>query len=190
MTQSIPGPPANLSFSHVGFYVHDLPKMEAFYTRVLGFVATDRGIARGAPIVFLSRDPKEHHQIILAEGRTGGPEARVVNQVALRAGSLQDLRDMADILEDESEVSQIDPINHGNAWSLYFRDPEGNRIEVFVDSPWYVEQPLIEPLDLSMSDDEIHDRTRSAYGDSPTFRPAEEWRAEFGEKLRAAGLPV
>ena len=190
MPQSIPGPPANLSFSHVGFYVHDLPKMEEFYTRVLGFFATDRGIARGAPIVFLRRDPKEHHQIILAEGRTGGPEARVVNQVALSAGSLQDLRDMLAILENEAEVSQIDPINHGNAWSLYFRDPEGNRIEVFVDSPWYVEQPLIEPLDLSQSDDEIHDRTRSAYGGSPTFRPAEEWRAEFGEKLRAAGLPV
>ena len=24
----MPKPPANLSFSHVGFYVHDLPKME------------------------------------------------------------------------------------------------------------------------------------------------------------------
>ncbi|MCY4395797.1 MAG: VOC family protein [Rhodospirillaceae bacterium] len=186
----MPKPPANLSFSHVGFYVHDLPKMEAFYTRVLGFVATDRGIARGSPIVFLSRDPKEHHQIILSEGRTGGPEARVVNQVSLRADSLQDLRDMTAILEDEAEVSQIDPINHGNAWSLYFRDPEGNRIEVFIDSPWYVEQPLIEPLDLSLSDDEIHERTRTAYSGSPTFRPAEEWRAEFTEKLRAAGLPV
>ena len=114
----------------------------------------------------------------------------MVNQVSLRAGSLQDLRDMAAILEDETEVSQIDPVNHGNAWSLYFRDPEGNRIEVFIDSPWYVEQPLIEPLDLSLSDDEIHERTRTAYSGSPTFRPAEEWRAEFTEKLRATGLPV
>lgn len=183
-------PPANLSFSHVGFYVHDLAKMEAFYTRVLGFVASDRGIARGNPIVFLSRNPKEHHQIVLAEGRVGGTEAKVVNQVALRAGSLQDLRDMVAALEQEDEASDIDPINHGNAWSVYFRDPEGNRLEVFVDSPWYVEQPLIEPLDLSQSDEEIHARTKEAYSGSPSFRPAEEWQAEFGEKLKAAGLPV
>lgn len=182
-------PPANLSFSHVGFYVHDLAKMEDFYTRVLGFVASDRGIARGAPIVFLSRDPDEHHQIVLAEGRVGGPEAKVVNQVALRAGSLQDLRDMLVTLESEDDASDIDPINHGNAWSVYFRDPEGNRIEVFVDTPWYVEQPLIEPLDLSATDEEIHNRTEAAYSGSPTFRPLEDWKGEWSQKLRDAGLP-
>lgn len=182
-------PPANLSFSHVGFYVHDLAKMEDFYTRVLGFVASDRGIARGNPIVFLSRDSNEHHQIVLAEGRVGGTDVKVVNQVALRATSLQDLRDMMATLETEEEASDIDPINHGNAWSVYFRDPEGNRLEVFIDSPWYVEQPLIEPLDLSMTDAEIHARTEEAYSGSPTFKPADEWRADWSAKLREAGLP-
>jgi len=184
----MPSPPATLEFSHIGIYVHDLPKMEAFYTRILGFVATDRGIARGAPIVFLSRNPEEHHQIVLAEGRVGGPDSRVVNQMSLRTGTLQDLRDVAAAVADEPEVTDIDPINHGNAWSVYFRDPEGNRIEVFVDSPWYVEQPLIEPLDLSQTDEQIHDRTKAAYGGSDTFRPLDEWKAEFGEKLKAAGL--
>ncbi|MCY4191166.1 MAG: VOC family protein [Rhodospirillaceae bacterium] len=186
----MPIPPAKLEFSHVGIYVHDLPKMEAFYSRILGFVATDRGIARGALIVFLSRNPEEHHQIVLAEGRVGGPESRVVNQLSLRADNLQDLRDLVDAIVDEPEVTDIDPINHGNAWSVYFRDPEGNRLEVFVDSPWHIEQPLIEPLDLSMSDDDIHDRTRAAYGGSDTFQPLEEWKAEFGKRLKAAGIHV
>ena len=40
-------------------------------------------------------------------------------------------------------------MDHGNAWSLYFRDPEGNRLEVFCDTQWYVEQPCLEDLDLS-----------------------------------------
>jgi catechol 2,3-dioxygenase-like lactoylglutathione lyase family enzyme len=31
-----------LSMSHIGLYVHDLPRMEDFYTRVLGFTVTAR----------------------------------------------------------------------------------------------------------------------------------------------------
>ena len=44
--------------SHIGLYVHDVPKMEDFYTRVLGFTVTDRGKVRGADIVFTSWDPR------------------------------------------------------------------------------------------------------------------------------------
>jgi catechol 2,3-dioxygenase len=179
------GPPKSLDFSHVGLFVYDLEAMRDFYVRVLGFTETDRGIARGAPIVFLSRDPKEHHQIVFAEGRSGGPDDRVVNQISLRAGSLQDLRDLKAALEQEPAVTNIDPINHGNAWSIYFRDPEGHRVEVFIDSPWYVDQPRIEPLDLSLSDDEIARTTYEAIVDQPGFMPVEEWRAGLAEKLSA-----
>jgi catechol 2,3-dioxygenase-like lactoylglutathione lyase family enzyme len=35
-------PPA-VAFSHIGIYVTDLPAMERFYIRRLGFVVTDRG---------------------------------------------------------------------------------------------------------------------------------------------------
>ena len=55
------------SFSHVGFYVRDIARMEDFYRRVMGFFVTDRGqldTPRGrVDLVFLSRDPEEHHQI-------------------------------------------------------------------------------------------------------------------------------
>ena len=47
------------------------------------------------------------------------------------------------------------PMDHGNAWSLYFRDPEGNRLEVFCDTQWYIEQPCLEDLDLSLPADQI-----------------------------------
>ena len=33
----------DLAFSHIGFYVTDIERMEAFYTRFLGFTVTDRG---------------------------------------------------------------------------------------------------------------------------------------------------
>jgi hypothetical protein len=32
------------------------------------------------------------------------------------------------------------------------RDPEGNRIELFVDTPWYVQQPLRIPMDMNLPD--------------------------------------
>lgn len=179
-------PPKTLAFSHVGIYVRDLEKMSGFYKRVFGFVETDRGVVRGHPIVFLSRDPNEHHQIVMAEGRTGDLDDLVLNQISLRTGSLQDLRDMKAVIESEPETSDVRPVSHGNAWSVYFRDPEKNRIEVFVDTPWYSEQPVLDELDLSLSDEEIHARTLAAIEANPSFKPAKEWRAGLKKKLEDA----
>lgn len=174
---------STVAFSHFGFFVKDLEKMRAFYTRVLGFVETDRGIARGRPIVFLSRDPKEHHQIVLVEGRSGPLDELVINQISLRVGSLAELKQRYALVKREADVSDINPTDHGTAWSLYFRDPEKNRIELFVDSPWYVEQPRVDPLDLEASDMDIVARTRAAIENHPSFRPIEDWQREFAAKL-------
>jgi len=179
-------PPKTLSFSHVGIYVRDLETMVDFYKRVFGFVETDRGVVRGHPIVFLSRDPREHHQIVMAEGRTGDADDLVLNQVSLRTGGLQDLRDMLAVLEAEPAASDIRPVSHGNAWSIYFRDPENNRIEVFVDTPWYSEQPVLEALDLSLSDEEIHATTLAGIEAGPSFKPVEAWREGLAKKLEDA----
>ncbi|HET6606547.1 MAG TPA: hypothetical protein VFG62_07755, partial [Rhodopila sp.] len=52
---------------HVGLYAHDKPKLERFYTTVLGLVVTDSGAARsGAELTFLSASPGNHHQLVLA----------------------------------------------------------------------------------------------------------------------------
>lgn len=180
----MPQETSTVAFSHFGFFVRDLAKMHAFYTRVLGFVETDRGVARGKPIVFLSRDPNEHHQIVLVEGRTGNADDLVINQISLRVGSLAELKARYQLIKRETGVSDINPTGHGNAWSLYFRDPEGNRIELFVDSPWYVEQPRIDPLDLDDSEESIRAKTYAAIKDHPSFRPYAEWRAEFAANLQ------
>jgi catechol-2,3-dioxygenase len=172
-----------VAFSHFGFYVKDLAKMRDFYCRVLGFAETDRGVARGRNIVFLSRDPNEHHQIVLVEGRGGSLDDLVINQISLRVGSLAELKKRYRLVKGEAEVSDINPTDHGTAWSLYFRDPEKNRIELFVDSPWYVEQPRVDPLDLEASEEAIVARTRAAIEKHPTFRPFEEWRKEFAARL-------
>lgn len=179
-------PPKTLSFSHVGIHVHDLAMMRDFYKRMFGFVETDSSVFKGRAICFLTRDPADHHQIVLVEGRTADADALMLNQISLRAGSLDDLRTMAARLQDEPGVSDLTPLSHGNAWSIYFRDPEGNRIEIFVDSPWYVAQPFGEPLDLSKTDDEIVRETEAFIRDKPGFQPAEDWRAGLAQRIRAA----
>ena len=60
-------PPAQLT--HVGLYVDDMDTMVAFYGELLGLVVTDRGELFGRELTFLSRDPEEHHQLVLVTGR-------------------------------------------------------------------------------------------------------------------------
>ena len=57
--------------SHVGLYVHDVPKMIDFYTKTLGFVVSDG--AEDGRITFLSRNPSDHHQVVLVRGRATDP---------------------------------------------------------------------------------------------------------------------
>ncbi len=156
-------PVPNLMFSHMGFAVSDMPKMEDFYGRVLGFTVTDRGEVMGMDLVFMSRDPMDHHQIILVSGRPENippnpftPQfGSLINQISFRVGSLSGLRDLLAILEREN-VQSILVANHGIAWSIYCHDPDGNNLELFVDTDWYFPQPFLVPLDLSQTDEDIH----------------------------------
>jgi catechol-2,3-dioxygenase len=43
--------------------------------------------------------------------------------------------------------------SHGNAWSVYLNDPEGNYLEFFVDTDWHVQQPFYIPLELDKKTD-------------------------------------
>jgi catechol-2,3-dioxygenase len=144
-----------LSFSHVGVFVTDLEKMVDFYTRVIGLVVSDRDLMKdGREIAFMTLDPREHHQVVFATGRPADLAYNMIQQLSFRAESLAALREMYVVLKREPIV-ELGPISHGNAISAYFRDPEGNRLEVFIDTKWHVPQPCAEPLDLMKSDDEI-----------------------------------
>ena len=181
---SVPVPRA--AFSHVGIHVHDLPAMEAFYTRLLGLVVTDRGPLE-TPLgmldfVFLSRDPREHHQLVLASGRPAETPFNVLNQISFRLDSLAGLRTMHDRLA-QFPVTEVVPINHGNALSVYFRDPEGNRIELFIDTPWYVNQPLRIRFEFGETDEAIMRRAEETARRLPGFRPVGEWQREMTARM-------
>jgi catechol 2,3-dioxygenase len=179
-----------LSFSHVGLFVRDLDEMAAFYRDFMGFLVTDRGHLPQAELVFLSRDPREHHQLVLVSGRPESACARVVNQISFRAGSLLALCQLYHGLAG-ARVTDIDPVTHGTSWSLYFRDPEGNRIEVFADTDWYIPQPCRIRLDLSWPPERIYAETEAFCRAQPGCRPLADWQAEFDARLAAelAAMP-
>ena len=91
----------SFTFSHMGLYVIDAARMEDFYTRVMGFAVTDRGDLGSTKIVFLSRDPREHHQIILASGRPPASGFNPINQISFRMADFAGLREMHRRLEQE-----------------------------------------------------------------------------------------
>lgn len=171
--------PAALAFSHMGFSVRDIARMARFYREALGFFETDRGLLGSIQLVFLSRDPDEHHQIVLASGKPEEPGFNTINQISFRVPDLATLRAVRQRVAAEPDVTELLCVTHGNALSIYFRDPEGNRLEVFMDTPWYCEQPLREAIDLDRPDAEVMAQAEALARSRPRFRSRAEWRAEM-----------
>jgi catechol-2,3-dioxygenase len=171
-----------LSFSHIGIFVNDIEAMARFYSGVLDFTITDRGYLQGpkgpVELVFTSRDPDMHHQIVLVSGRPQQIDFNIVNQISLTADSIETLQAFYQRLQS-AKVTELSPVTHGNALSVYFRDPEGNRIELYVDTPWYVSQPMRVPMPIELPATELLDWAEQHARALPGFRPRSEWRQEM-----------
>jgi len=176
----------HFELGHVGIYVEDMDRMIAFYERVMGYSVSDRGKPPlgGSEMCFMSRNPNEHHQMVFQAGRTAGTPSQIV-QLSHKLGSLADLRTMHGIVAAEREASDIQLRAHGIAWSMYFKDPEGNVVECFVPSPWYVHAPSAIPFDFAMSDEEIFEHTRKALQMRPDFKTFADWKTEAAARMGA-----
>ena len=128
--------------SHFGIFVRDIDAMTRFYTRVFSLRLTDTGVGRNFKfqLNFLSGSPTQHHQLVLAGGRQADTPSTVM-QLSFKVGAIDDLRRVrSEALA--GGATQMRGMNHGNALSIYFSDPEDNTVEVYLDTPWYVPQPL------------------------------------------------
>ncbi len=176
-----------LQWSHAVVLVRDMENMLDFYTKVLGFQITDRGPlgdSDSPEIVFMSQVDTDHHQIaFMAGGRDENPP-NSVNHFAFRVDSLDDVKHMNERLIKDGRVKDRLPLTHGNAWSIYFADPEGNGLEVFCDTPWHVQQPQAKLWDIDKSDHEIIEETRLAFESEPGFGPIEDFYRARAKLLR------
>ncbi len=168
--------------SHVGIYVRDTNAMIAFYEDMLGLTVTDRGKATstGMPITFMSSNPTQHHQFVLVEGRKDDG-ASTINQLSFKVDTLDEIRAVA--VKVKARNITMRQTSHGNAWSIYFPDPEGNYIEIYMDTPWHVAQPHGDRTDFSRSDEEIHAWTEKIVRADPSFKLKEQREVELAKIL-------
>ena len=178
----------SLAFTHAGVYVTDMDRMVDFYTRVVGFAVSDRGptLQGVGEITFMTRDPREHHQLVLVTGRPANLSFNVVNQLSFLVDSLATLRALWRDLKSEPAVEELGPVTHGNALSAYFLDPEKNRIEFYLHTPWHVPQPYRIAVDLSLPDASLWAQIEKHVRATPDFKPREEWIPEMERRVAQA----
>ena len=121
--------PAN--FAHFVLRVTDLKASIAFYEKLLGM-----HVVHEAPfIAFLTYDA-EHHRVALVVTPVtdqAPPGAAGLDHVAYTFSSLEALLGSYLRLK-ELGIVPVWSINHGPTTSLYYADPDGNRIELQVDN--------------------------------------------------------
>ena len=167
-----------LRWAHAVVYVKDMQAMLDFYTEILGFEIADRGPINGdgtPEIVFLSQIHTDHHQIAFLEVRKEVEASNSVNHFAFRVADLNDVKSMISTLKQDGRATALNPMSHGNAWSIYFQDPEQNGIEVFCDTPFHVAQPQGKTWDPESSDAEILAWTEDNFKDQPEFGPIQDY---------------
>jgi catechol 2,3-dioxygenase len=175
--------------SHFEIRAHNQKVMEKFYTEVMGFIVSDRGLltagpAAGRELIFLSHSPDEHHQIVLIPSdvtdQGGG-----IGHVAFRVDSLDEVRR---VYEKVSALSYTkpEPVSHGNTWSVYFRDPENNRIEVFTQTPWHTTQPCRFDVNYDQDDPALKATTEADASKLAGFTTTEDWQQEFNRRFEPA----
>lgn len=143
----------------------------------------DRGASEraGAEFVFLTGATGHHHQLVFISGRA--PQGvTTVNQLSFKVADLDQLKEMYR-RACAAGVGGIRQVSHGNALSFYMADPEGNGVEIYIDTPWYVPQPHGVSIDLSRPNDEILAMTEKHCRETPGFMPLDVWKAEVASRL-------
>jgi catechol 2,3-dioxygenase len=176
--------------AHIGLFTRDIAPMLDFYTGPMGLTITDEGTYGDPPsrIVFMSNDPHEHHQFVLVQpGDAPDAEAEgkfIAQQISFLVDTLEDLQALhARVTGAGQEIGR--EITHGNAWSFYFHDVDGNRIECYTHTPWYVPQPHAHAMDLTQPADAVRALTEEHCRATDGFMVAEEWRAKISVKMAA-----
>ena len=138
--------PQITGLGHLGIFCDDLENMREFYSQFMGLTITDEDLDRG--ICFMSADPKsEHHELALARPRGDARATKDVQQISFIVKSMDDLKEFNRRIK--ARGLRIDrTVTHGISCSIYFFDPEDNRVELYYKTGYNVKQRFGEPIDL------------------------------------------
>ena len=121
-----------MKIGHVHLKVRDLQHSISFYERYLGLKVTERA---GEGFAFMS-GTSMHHEVAL---QAVGPQAETPGRhdvglyhVAFEVPDREAFASVYRRLVKGGE--QVYPVNHRISWALYFNDPDGNGLEVYLDT--------------------------------------------------------
>ena len=134
-----------IRFAHVVYRTGRFDQMRRWYETVLG-----ARVVMGNPMLaFLTYDD-EHHRIALLNvpgAPDRSPDAAGVEHLAYTYATLADLVATYERLK-AAGIRPYWTINHGPTTSMYYRDPDGNQVELQVDN-----FPDVESLNAWMRSD-------------------------------------
>lgn len=150
--------PKVAGLGHVGLHCFNVDRPLNFYTQVLGLVAHYRNF----DTYFLSTGPDtEHHELLLTSGRSMEKDQRLIQQLSFRCSTFEDVLGFYRRLESNGTV--LDKVvSHGNTISVYFFDPEGNRLEVYWQTGVETKQLFEHSIDIESNAEVLTDTIRDS----------------------------
>jgi len=124
--------PQTRKLGHIVLKVRDAQKSREFYTRALGLKVAHEDAQHGA--VFLSYGVQHHDLALfqLATGESAPASAPGLHHTAWQVGSFAELQEAHRQL-GELGIHVESTIEHNVSRSIYFDDPDGNRVEIYCD---------------------------------------------------------
>jgi catechol-2,3-dioxygenase len=156
-----------VKFAHVVYDTNRLDEMIAWYTKVL----EARVVFAADFAAFLTYDDEHHRVAFAARPDFGDRPRRIVgvNHLAWTYAHLGDLLDTYARLHDDG-ITPAWVINHGPTTSMYYRDPDGNQLELQVDNfataeeldSWFASGDFAKnPIGVAYDPDELLARYRA-----------------------------
>lgn len=120
------------ALGHVVLGVADCARAESFYGGILGLPVCARFDQDGMKMSFFSLGNHHDFAVMQVDAEDGRRSAVGLHHVAFNIGETLDQLREAKVRLEAAGVATT-PVDHDVTKSLYFEDPDGNGVEVYVD---------------------------------------------------------